>query len=55
MRTVSEYGSPYSTTEVSITGLEVQEGETIFKSDEWWKAVVLHEGHPGLEVAAHLW
>lgn len=35
--------------------LTVQEGETIFKSDEWWKAIVLYDGYRGLEVAVYLW
>lgn len=33
----------------------MQDGETIFKSDDWWKAVVLYEGYRGPEVAVYLW
>lgn len=35
--------------------LDVKDGHTIFKSDGWWKAVVLYEGFGGLEVAVYLW
>lgn len=35
--------------------IDVQDGETIFKSDEWWKAVVLYEGYRGPEIAVYLW
>lgn len=35
--------------------LEVQDGETIFKSDDWWKAVVFYEGYRGPEIAVYLW
>lgn len=35
--------------------LDVQDGETVFKSDAWWKAVVLYEGYRGTELAVYLW
>lgn len=37
--------------------LDVQDGKTIFKSDDWWKAIVLYEGegYRGLEIAVYLW
>jgi len=35
--------------------LDVQDGETIFKSDDWWKAIVLYEGYRGPEIAVYLW
>jgi hypothetical protein len=35
--------------------LDVQNGETIFKSDDWWKAIVLYEGYRGMEGAIYLW
>lgn len=35
--------------------LAVQAGETIFKSNDWWKAVVLYEGYRGLEIGVYLW
>lgn len=35
--------------------LDVQEGETVFKSDDWWKAVVLYEGYRGPEIGVYLW
>lgn len=35
--------------------IDVQDGETIFKSDDWWKAVVLYEGYRGMEISIYLW
>lgn len=35
--------------------LDVQDGETIFKSDDWWKAVMLYEGYRGPEIGIYLW
>lgn len=35
--------------------LDVQDGETIFKSDDWWKGVVLYEGYQGTEIGVYLW
>lgn len=35
--------------------LDVQDGETVFKSDDWWKAVVLYEGYRGPEIGVYLW
>lgn len=35
--------------------LDVQDGETVFKSDDWWKAVVLYEGYRGREIGVYLW
>ncbi len=35
--------------------LDVQDGETIFKSDDWWKAIVLYEGYRGPEIGIYLW
>lgn len=35
--------------------LDVQDGETVFKSDDWWKAVVLYEGYRGTEIGVYLW
>lgn len=35
--------------------LDVQDGETVLKSDDWWKAVVLYEGYRGLEIGVYLW
>jgi hypothetical protein len=35
--------------------LDVHVGETVFKSDDWWKAVVLYEGYRGLELGVYLW
>jgi len=34
--------------------LEVQDGQTVFKSDDWWKAVVLYEGYRGAEIGVYL-
>lgn len=33
---------------------DVQDGETVFKSEGWWKAVVLYEGYRGLEIGVYL-
>lgn len=35
--------------------LEILDGRTIFKSDDWWKAVVLYEGFSGREIGIYLW
>jgi len=35
--------------------LEVIDGSTIFKNNNWWKAVVLVDGFRGREVALYLW
>lgn len=35
--------------------LEVIEGETIFKNDGWWKAVVTCDSWNGNEVNVYLW
>lgn len=35
--------------------LDVQDGKTIYKSDDWWKAVVLYEGFRGPEIGVYLW
>jgi hypothetical protein len=35
--------------------LDIQAGQTVFKSQKWWKAVVLYEGYRGLEIAVYLW
>lgn len=35
--------------------LEVKDGHTIFKNDDWWKAVVLYDGFNGTEIAVYLW
>jgi hypothetical protein len=35
--------------------LDVQKGETIFKSDDWWKAVILYDGYRGPEISVYLW
>lgn len=35
--------------------LDVQDGETVFKSEDWWKAVVLYEGYRGPEIGVYLW
>lgn len=35
--------------------LDVVDGETVFKSHEWWKAVVLYEGYRGREIGDYLW
>ena len=34
--------------------LEVQDGQTVFKSDDWWKAVVLYEEYRGAEIGVYL-
>lgn len=36
-------------------GFDIVDTETIFKSDDWWKAVVLYEGYRGKEIAIYLW
>lgn len=35
--------------------LDLQEGQTVFKSQKWWKAVVLYEGYRGPEIGVYLW
>lgn len=35
--------------------LGVVDGRTIFKSSDWWKAVVLYEGFSGREIGIYLW
>jgi len=35
--------------------LETLEGRTIFKSNDWWKAVVLYDGFSGRELGIYLW
>ena len=35
--------------------LDVQDGQTVFKDDTWWKAVVLYEGYRGREIGVYLW
>ena len=35
--------------------LKVIRGETIFKTNDWWKAVVISEGYRGKEVSIYLW
>ena len=35
--------------------LEVIDGSTIYKNNNWWKAVVLVDGFRGQEVALYLW
>jgi len=36
--------------------LNVEDGHTIFKNDDWWKAVVLYEGfRDSSEVGVYLW
>ena len=35
--------------------LEVLDGRTIFKSSDWWKAVVLYKGFNGREIGIYLW
>lgn len=35
--------------------LDIQDGQTVFKSQKWWKAVVLYEGYRGPEIAVYLW
>lgn len=35
--------------------LDVQDGQTVFKSGDWWKAVVLYEGYRGDEIGVYLW
>lgn len=35
--------------------LDIQAGETVFKSQKWWKAVVLYDGYRGPEIAVYLW
>lgn len=35
--------------------LDIIDGRTIFKSDKWWKAVVLYEGFSGREIGVYLW
>jgi hypothetical protein len=34
--------------------LDVQDGETVFKSDDWWKAVVLYTGYRGPAIGVSL-
>ena len=34
---------------------DVVRGETIYKSEDWWKAVVLYDGPKGSEVGVYLW
>ncbi|HID43336.1 MAG TPA: hypothetical protein EYP30_06120 [Archaeoglobaceae archaeon] len=35
--------------------LKVIRGTTIFKTDDWWKAIILAEGYKGKEVSIYLW
>jgi hypothetical protein len=35
--------------------LDIQDGQTVFKSQKWWKAVVLYEGYRGPEIPVYLW
>lgn len=36
--------------------LEIQDGHTIYKSDDWWKAVVLYDGfRESPEIGVYLW
>lgn len=35
--------------------LDVIKGETVFKSNDWWKAVVLYDGYRGREIGVYLW
>lgn len=35
--------------------LEVLDGVTIFKSADWWKAVLLNDGFSGREICVYLW
>lgn len=35
--------------------LEILDGRTIFKSDDWWKAAVLYEGFSRREIGIYLW
>lgn len=35
--------------------LEVLDGRTIFKSNDWWKAAVLYNGFSGREIGIYLW
>lgn len=35
--------------------VDVHEGETIYKTTQWWKAVVLYEGFRSTKVATYLW
>lgn len=35
--------------------LDVIDGSTVFKNDEWWKAVVVCDSWNGNEVSVYLW
>lgn len=35
--------------------IDVEQAETIFKEEEWWKAAILYEGWRGPEIAVYLW
>lgn len=35
--------------------LDVMEGRTIYKSDDWWKAVLLYEGFGERNIGIYLW
>lgn len=35
--------------------LDVLDSETVYRADDWWKAVVLYDGWNGKEVAVYLW
>ena len=35
--------------------IDTQDGQTVFKSQKWWKAVVLYEGYRGPEIGVYLW
>ena len=35
--------------------LDVVDGETIYKTTQWWKAVLLYEGYRDMKTAVYLW
>lgn len=35
--------------------IDVIDGETVYKNDSWWKAVILSEGFRGREVNIYVW
>jgi hypothetical protein len=34
--------------------IDTQDGQTVFKSQKWWKAVVLYEGYRGPEIGVSI-
>lgn len=35
--------------------IDVHEGETIYRTAQWWKAVILYEGYRDTKIAIYLW